>query len=233
MPTMPVAAPAEITAGMSALDYDRVVVAAAIEGRVPASQGFAPVTVTSHGHTGTFWASMLPLTIGTDEAPFHAPISAPSAQRIADHFGYLLPTRKMVDAIHAQANARVPFHAYTSAREAVSTYLASSAAITQRIAGRKGLVSDYAKDYVLTNSRRSNPAKIAIYGAWDSRGAIVQPFAVPHALTYFDYSQQPRFVLNRVTVDGREMTLVDALADATTAPLFSSEGPIVGAMLRY
>jgi hypothetical protein len=29
------------------------------------------------------------------------------------------------------------------------------------------------------------------------------------------------------------MTLVDALADATTAPLFSSEGPIVGAMLRY
>ena len=233
MATTPTLQPFGLTASTGALDYERAVVDAAIRGLVPSRQGFVPVTVSSQGRTGTFWVSKLPLTIGTDEAPLHAALSAPAAQRIADHYGYLLPTRKMVDAIHASATVRVPFRSHGSPRQAVSTYLDVSASIAQRIAGRDGLVSDYAKDYVLTNARRQNPARIAIYGAWEGASAPVQPFAVPHSLTYYDYSQHPRFVLNRAIVDGREMTMTEALTSDATAALFSDEGALSAAMLRY
>ena len=57
--------------------------------------------------------------------------------------------------------------------------------------------------------------------------------AVHGGEVHYDYSQQPRFVLNRAVVDGREMTLAAALAESATATLFSDEGVIAGAMLRY
>lgn len=226
------AAPDTIHAGMTAADYERAVVSAVTAGRVPSWQTFVPVAVSASGRTGVFYASAQPLTIGTDAAPFHAPVSAQTAQRIADAFGYLLPTRKMVDAIHA-AGARVPFRAYTSDRQSVATYLASSAAIEGRRAGRTGLVTDYAKDYVLSNARRSDPRRIVIYGAWDASGALVQPKSTAHAGGYYDYSQQPRFVLGHVVVDGQTVSLVEALTDPTVASLFSDEGTISRAMLRY
>lgn len=221
-------------AALSPAQYERAVVDAAITGDLPASfSQFVPVTVTSQGRTGTFWASPMPLSIGTDAAPFHAPLSAPAAQRIADHHGHSLPTKKMVDAIHAAANVRVPFKSYSADRQSPRTFVASSDVIEARRAGRMGLVSDFAKDYVLTNQRRSNPARIALYGGWDAQGGLVQPFAVPHALTYYDYSQHPRFVAGNVLVDGVAMPLATALADPATAHLFSHEGPITGTMLRY
>lgn len=236
VPTMPTSTSpfGAAVAALSPAQYERAVVDAAITGNLPASFAqFVPVTVTSQGRTGTFWASPMPLTIGTDAAPFHAPLSAPAAQRIADHYGHSLPTKKMVDAIHAAANVRVPFKSYSSDRQSPRTFVASSDVIEARRAGRTGLVSDYAKDYVLTNSRRSNPARIALYGAWDAQGGLVQPFAVPHGLGYFDYSQHPRFVAGNVLVDGVTTPLASALADPATAALFSDEGPITGAMLRY
>ena len=237
MPTPPASDFAAAVATMTAAQYERAVLDAALAGNVPsgivAPSQFVPVTVASGGRTGTFFCATMPLCVGTDAAPFHAPVSAPTAQRIADHYGTSLPTRKMVDAIHASATVRVPFRSHGSPRQAVSTYLDVSASIAQRIAGRDGLVSDYAKDYVLTNARRQNPARIAIYGAWEGASAPVQPFAVPHSLTYYDYSQHPRFVLNRAIVDGREMTMTEALTSDATAALFSDEGALSAAMLRY
>ena len=237
MPTLPASDFAAAVATMTAAQYERAVLDAALAGNVPsgivAPSQFVPVTTASGGRTGTFWCATMPLCVGTDAAPFHAPVSAPTAQRIADHYGTSLPTRKMVDAIHASAQVRVPFRAYSADRQSPRTFATSSAAIEARRAGRTGLVSDLAKDYVLSNMRRNTPEKCAIYGGWDASGARVQPLSTVHARTYYDYSQQPRFVAGVVLVDGVQRTLAEVLADPATAPLFSDEGTITGAMLRY
>lgn len=224
---------AGVFVGMSEADYLRAVEASLLAGAVPAAQGWRPVQTQANGHTGVFYVQALPLVIGTDAEVFHAALPVAIAQRVADRLGAMLPTRRMVDLIHAQATARVPFRAYGSNHSAVSTLVASSRDIELRRAGRTGLVSDYGKDYVLTNQRRGHPGKIAIYGAWDAAGARVQGLAVPHSVGYFDYSQHARMVRRDGLVDGRSVILADALANPATAPLFSDEGPITGAMLRY
>lgn len=218
--------------GLSAHDYLTSVERAILAGNIPASfANYVPVPVTANGMFGTFFASPLPLCVGDE--PFHAPISASVAQRIADARGEFLPTRKMVDAIHAHGT-HVPFHSYGADREAVSTYIASSNLINARIAGRTGLICDFAKDYVLSNQRKGKENLIAIYGAWSgTTGDAVQNLTTPHSLGYFDYSQHARMISAKVLVNGVEMALVDALADRRMAALFSDEGTITGAMLMY
>lgn len=233
-PSAPLSDFAARVASMSSSQYEAAVLAEVLAGHVPELfKTFVPVAVSLGGRSGTFWCTAVPLTVGPDAAPFHAPVSARLAQRVADHLGCFLPTRLMVDAIHAQANTRVPFQSVSADRGLPRTFATSSAAIEQRRAGRGGLVSDYAKDYVLSTQRRNRLDKIAIYGAWRSDGTLVQPLAVPHAIPYYDYSQQPRFIGATVSVDGRAMRLVDALADPSTAPLFSAEGVLTGDLLRY
>ncbi len=243
VPTMP-SPPAPVltdfaaaVASMTAAQYERAVLDTALAGNVPtgivAPSQFVPVTATAGGRTGTFFCASMPLCVGPDSAPFHAPVSVVTAQRIADHYGVSLPTRKMVDAIHASATARVPFRAYSADRQSPRTFVTSSAAIEARRAGRTGIVSDFSKDYLLTNMRRNTPDKCAIYGGWDASGARVQSLSTVHSRTYYDYSQQPRFVAGVVLVDGAQRSLAEALADPATAPLFSDEGTITGAMLRY
>lgn len=218
---------------MSSSDYLRAVESALLANATPATQRWVPVQTQASGHTGTFFVQALPLVIGTDAEMFHPALPVALAQRVADRLGAMLPTRKMVDLVHAQATVRVPFRAYTSDRSAVPTFVSSSREIEARRAGRTGLVSDYGKDYVLSNWRRNHPDKIAIYGAWDGSGARVQPLAVPHAIGYYDYSQHARLVRRDAVVDGRSVMLADALANPALAPLFSDEGTITGAMLRY
>ena len=219
--------------GMTEADYLRAVEASLLAVTGPAAQVWHPVQTQAHGRTGVFYALALPLVLGTDAEMFHPALPVAIAQRVADRLGAMLPTRRMVDLLHAQATVRVPFRAYVTARSAVPTLVASSRDIELRRAGRTGLVSDYGKDYVLTNQRRGQPGKVAIYGAWDASGARVQPLAVPHAVGYYDYSQHARMVRRDGLVDGRSVMLADALANPATAPLFSDEGPLTGAMLRY
>ena len=225
--------PAGSLAAATEPQYARFVLDAALAGRWPSwFAQLVPVQVASGGHAGVFYATPTHLVVlDPNGAPFYAALSAPAAQQVADRHGWSLPTRKMSDDIHVQATVRVPFHAYSADRALPRTFAAASSNAAARLVA--GLASGYSKDYVLTKLRRSTPGKIAIYGAWDSQGTLVQPLAVPHALTYYDYSQHPRFVGNQVLVDGRPMSLAAALADPIYAPLFSSEGTITGTMLRY
>lgn len=232
-PTLEASSIASVFGAMSSTDYPRAVEASLLADATPAAQRWMPVHTQANGHTGTFFVQALPLVIGTDAEMFHPALPVAIAQRVADRRGAMLPTRKMVDLIHAQATVRVPFRAYTSDRSSVPTLVSSSRDIEARRAARTGLVSGYGKDYVLSNWRRNHPDKIAIYGAWDGAGERVQPLAVPHAIGYYDYSQHARLVRRDAVVDGRSVMLTDALANPATASLFSDEGPIIGAMLRY
>ncbi len=226
--------------GLDLRAREAAIVDAVNAGHVPAAfTQYVMLEVRARGMVGTFWAAPAHLCVGTDEDPFHTPLSAPAAQRVCDHYGQFLPTRRMVDVIHASAAAiHLPFRSFPpspppGAHRALSTYVASSQSIERERAGRWGLLDAYAKDYVLTPRRRGHEDRIAIYGAWDRQGTLVQPFALPHDTGHVDYSQKPRLIWPRVLVDGSEVALSEALARAETAHLFSDEGAIPPELQRY
>lgn len=205
-------------------------------GATPASwRELRPVTVRGGGHEVTFYAAPDVVTLGTDSDRFRPALTAGLAQRIADRLGMSLPTATMVDAIHAQADVRVPFRGFSGARDSFATHVASNAAIEQRLAGRSGLISDHSKDYVVGYPRRRWPEAIAIYGGWDSQGTRVQPpSGGVHYLGYRDYSQRARLIGRTVLVDGQQRQLAEALADPAIAPLLHREGVVTNpSHLRY
>lgn len=224
--------------GLDLAAREREIVAAATAGAVPeAFDNYVPVEVSGGGRSGLFWAAPWHLAIGTDADAFHAPLTAASAQRVADALGQALPTRKMARAIHeSPAFRRLPFRAFPpeSGHRSLETYAASSAAIERDRRGDPGPVQGYAKDYVVTPQRRGREGRVAIYGGWDARGSLIQQVeGLPHDLGHVDYSQKPRLVASVVSVDGREMALSEALASPEYAGVFSDEGPIEPELQGY
>ena len=231
---------AEFVTSLEGLDLERredAIVAAFVAGATPTVfDNYVPVQVSSRGRSGTFWAAPWHLAVGTDQDPFHAPLSAPATQRICDAIGQSFPTRAMVDAIaRSGAFTRLPFRSFPpeAGHRSLETYVASSAAIERDRAGRDVPLYGYAKDYVITPRRRDHEDRISIYGAWGSDGRVIQGVGLPHGLSHVDYSQKPRLIGGVVLVDGVEMPTADALADPATAHLFSDEGAIPHELQRY
>ena len=224
--------------GMGLREREEATVRAVAAGAVPGVFGeYVPVEVRSRGRVGVFWAAPWHLAVGTDDDPFHAPLTAPAAQRAADALGQALPTRAMVDAIRASGRfERLPFRAFppSAGHRSPATYAASSSAIERDRAGRRSPLYGYAKDYVVTNLRRGREGRIGIYGGWDGAGRVIQQVeGLPHDTGHVDYSQKPRLVASVVSVDGVEMPLSAALADPAVAHLFSDEGAIPVELQRY
>ena len=63
---------------------------------------------TASGRTADVTVCVLPdyLSLGSDSDYMLLPMSLPVAARLAQRFGFLLPTRKIVDAIYRQAAVR-------------------------------------------------------------------------------------------------------------------------------
>lgn len=214
---------------MSVEDRERAIVAAVMAGQVPDNfRSFVPISVAWNGHTGRFWISPSALVVGTDADQFHAPVTVGAAQKIADHYGLMLPTRKMILAKYRDPGTiRIPFHAYlpSQGHRDLSTWRDSSAVIESRRGGRLGPTEGDHKVYILTAARRGREDRISIYGAFNSAGAPIQKGdGLPHGLGQLDYSQQPEFVLPMGEVDGAPKPLSEALADPALASLFSDDG---------
>jgi hypothetical protein len=177
----------------------------------------AEVPITGGGHHGV-------LRVATDYVG--APASAVSAQRLADSYGALLPTRKMVDAIWAAAPIKLvpePIPGGTAQPAAQATAL-HQAMIDSQVAGRSGLVAGHKKDVVL--SAKLVPGKVGIYGWHQPSGKPIQPLYLGHSSSYADYSQGVRLVAPTMTVDGVERPVADVMADPALAALVSDEGPL-------
>ena len=54
--------------------------------------------------TGTVWVMPDYLAIGKDDDFLRMPLSLPDALTICDEYGFVLPTRKIVDAVYQQAS---------------------------------------------------------------------------------------------------------------------------------
>jgi hypothetical protein len=72
-----------------------------------------------------------------------------TAQRIADTLGVLLPTDRITDLAHAQADVRLTPHPQAPVTATTEAMLQHHAAIEAERGGREGLLSTIGKDWIL------------------------------------------------------------------------------------
>jgi hypothetical protein len=218
---------------------ENAILAAALAGQTPRLfQSWAPISVSSPGHSGTVYVAPDYFGIGTDQDWIRTPMFPATAQRIADARGAVLPTKKISDLIYAQAPIKIGFTAFDPAVAGVARgssvlYGRSNAAILNRQAGRAGLSSGGKKDIVIGALLGRSPGKVIIYGGRYTDGSPVQPYSNIHSASYVDYSHGVRLVKDTMTVDGRQMRVADVLRNPTLASLISDEGVVAANGLRY
>lgn len=199
---------------------------------------FCPVAITNvtGGKTNSAQFFVLPdyLAVGTDADYFLTPLTAVTAQRIADLAGCSLPTRKMVDAIYAAAELKLspspipPSPAMTT----LPVFAAHNSVVrTQRAGFLKSsplgaVVAGHKKDVVISAKLAQSPDKVAIYGWHRLNGVVIQPLYIGHAASWADYSHGIRLVNQTVQINGQPRHLGEVLGDSTLASLLSDEGPL-------
>jgi hypothetical protein len=168
------------------------------------------------------------LAVGSDKDFVRMPMRPQTAQRIADEFGCVLPTRKIVDAIDAQAELRIAPHPMTEEREAVATFAGHNHIVRKQIGSRPNgqLVTGVKKDIVLSPRIFERPQRLAIYGWRQLNGQPIQPLTIVHWDRYVDYSHGARLVRNVVEINGQRRKIDELLADPINWRLISDEGPM-------
>jgi hypothetical protein len=222
----------EQTSSLSSADRDRAVVAELERGNVPSFlRQLTPVrlaSVSGRQAAATIWVTPDYLAIGSDDDFLYVPLNYYSATFIADRFGSVLPTARMVDAIYEQSEHQLkptPLPAGPLMRS--NLYLSKyQQCIDHQRAGLPlgELISGHKKDLVLTNRLRQFPGRVAIYGWHRAPGRPIQPLSTVHGAQYVDYSHGVRLVSTTVVIDGQPRLIYDVLQDRNVAPILSGEG---------
>ncbi len=172
------------------------------------------------------------LAIGSDHDFLRIPMNFETATAVVDRLGFVLPTKKMVDAIYSQS----AFHFFPQplpagpAMRSTAYYQMHNQMIEQQ-AHTRGiptgpLVSGDKKDVVVTNRLARISGRIAIYGWQLLTGMPIQPLSTVHGACYADYSHGIRLVSNTALVDGQVRSVHEVLRDPALAKVFSDEGPL-------
>jgi len=174
------------------------------------------------------------LAVGTARDSLLVPMGLDTALAVADAFGFVLPTRKMVDAIYRQAAVRLSPQPLPPGEQMRSTdyYVRHNELVqAQRQAAAAQpavLTAGHKKDLVITKQLWSTPGRVAIYGWHRSEKAPIQPLSIVHGARYADYSHGVRLVSTTAFVDGKPRSIFDLMRDERFAGLLSDEGPLPG-----
>lgn len=211
---------------------------------------FKPVEVSTVGpdgvvHTGKIFVAPDYFKI----KGVRVPMDPRTAKAIADHYGCLLPTPKMVDEIYLSADTKVDMAVYNNMAKRLGIaqikgnqapdgkymtskefYLESSRITDERLqeAGYEvgKLVAGIKKDIVIIK-RLQQKRGVAIYGGSKHNGrGTVQPLGIPHEDSYADYSHGFRMIKQEMEVDGKMVKVADVLKDPVLSKMISNEGPI-------
>ena len=172
------------------------------------------------------------LAIGSDQDFLRIPMNLYTAVAIAARFGFVLPTRKMVDAIYDQSVYHFAPQPLPAGPQMRSTdYYRIHNGLIEKQSLTRGfpsgpLVSGHKKDVVNTNRLTRNPGQIAIYGWHRATGDPIQPLSTVHGARYADYSHGIRLISETAILDGKPHSLNSILQDAVLANVLSDEGPI-------
>ena len=165
------------------------------------------------------------LAIGSDNDFVRMPMTPYTAQDFADAFGFVLPTRKMVNDIWKAADVHVDPRPLTVEREAPATFLQHERIIESQVKGGV-FVAGIKKDVVVSNKLQDNSNRVVIYGWHYVTGAPIQPLYSGHVDWYVDYSHGIRPVRRMMMVDGVAMPYEKILGDPQLSALLSDEGVI-------
>lgn len=172
------------------------------------------------------------LAIGSARDFLHIPMALPTALEVSRAFGFILPTRRIVDAIYEQATVRLQPEPLPAGDQMRSTgyYVAHDLRVAEQRAafgaGLGELISGHKKDLVITGRLWTNPQRVAIYGWHRPDGHPIQPLSTVHGARYADYSHGVRLVSLVGYVDGQPRSLIEALEDPDLAAALTGEGPI-------
>lgn len=204
-----------------------------------------PVTLTGRSSDGAAIAitvCVAPdyLAIGSDRDYLFVPMRLQTALVVANRYGSLLPTRRIVDAIYAQARVHLrpqPLPASDTMRTTGYYWHHSELVREQRDAFAEppgALTAGDKKDLVLTNRFWTNLQRVAIYGWHLTDGKPIQPLSTVHGARYADYSHGVRLVGAIAYVNGAATPLLKLLQDPRLASILSDEGVLrnAGELLR-
>ena len=166
------------------------------------------------------------LAIGSDDDFVRMPMVPYTAQAFCDAFGFVLPTRKVVNDVWAAATVHLDPRPLTQERESPLTFLQHHRIIEEQLAGRErgGFVAGIKKDVVVSNKLQERPQRVAIYGWHYLSGQPIQPLYTGHVDWYVDYSHGIRPVRRTMRVDGVAQSYEQILSDPRLSALLSDEG---------
>ncbi len=223
------------TTGWGGRQRQAAAVAELVRGNLPEFlRRLAPIELTADidgaALTATLWVMPDYLAVGGDDDFLRMPLTYPAATRVASRLGFVLPTRKIVDAVYAAADLKLeprPMPPGPRMRS-IDYYRRHHRTIETQRAGRPlgELVAGHKKDVVITKRLRRNWGRIAIYGWHREPGKPIQPLSTVHGGRYADYSHGVRLVHPMAWIDGRPRPIVELLADPKLSALVSYEGPI-------
>ena len=227
---------AESVLNMDRPQRERAILGQLVGGNVPGFlRKLVPVKLTCElGQRAAATIFVMPeyLAIGSDSDFLRIPMNFHTATAVADRFGFVLPTRKIVDAIYNQSTFRFNPQPLPAGPQMTSTgyYRAHNTMIDQQSQSRGfpsgALIAGHKKDVVLSNRLRLNPDRIAIYGWHRGTGAPIQPLSTVHGAGYADYSHGIRLIAGMAMIGGRLRSIYDLLQDSMLAGLLSDEGII-------
>ena len=185
-------------------------------------------TTDSVKHTVSYDVMPDYLAIGSDRDFVRMPMTPYTAQAFCDAFGFVLPTRKMVNDIWAAAKTHLDPRPLTVERESPLTFLQHQRIIEDQLKGveRGTFVAGIKKDVVVTNRLGEKPQRVAIYGWHYPNGQPIQPLYVGHVDWYVDYSHGIRPVRRAMRVDGVQRSFEKILTDPHLNGVISDEGVI-------
>lgn len=199
---------------------------------------FVPVFVTTKGvsglwHSATYWVLPEYLLLGSNTDFIRIPMMPQTAQRIANLYDCMLPTRKMCNDIFWNSQIKLnpqPMSPNQYDITAPSTFLLHHQKVEQQRSSYPDangkLTVGTKKDVVISNRLITYPDRVAIYGWHYPDGTIIQPLSTVHTTTHVDYSHGIRLVRTTMTVDGIDMCIFDVLKSTELHPILSDEGPI-------
>lgn len=240
------------TEGMTPAQREQAILAEILAGNIPSFlKNFKEVEVSQKLKDGKMHSiryKVMPdyLAIGSDADFVRMPMSPLAAQVIAEKFGCILPTTKMVDDIYRNAQSKLlpqpmsggkypNWQARMTRNEFYVEHQRLVESQCQKSGHRNGmLVAGHKKDVVISNHLNSHQKNVVIYGWHDARnaGKPIQGYGWSHENTYADYSHGIRLISTSVMVDGVPMNIKDVLADKVLCDLLSKEGPVKNTSAR-
>jgi len=231
----------EFAKQVAALDprqRERAILNEILDGNIPAFlRSLVPVELkyeppNAKPVSATIFVAPEYLAIGSNTDFLRIPMNLETATTAVSRLGFILPTKKMVDAIYKQSSYHfVPEPLPAGPQMRSTTYYQRHNEMIERQARDRGipagaLVSGDKKDVVLTNLLATRPDRIAIYGWHRPTGVPIQPLSTVHGACYADYSHGIRLVSQTALIEGKLRPITDLLQDPGLARVFSDEGPI-------